>query len=176
VRVFYFNLCGNITHSIICLLKKFLYALPKDCVCLWIFHVSSPVELFLYALPKDCVCLWIFRWSYFFIHCLRTALPKDCVCLWIFHVSNPVELFFEVKHIKNQKKINCVKIKNLKLELTRFFLMPSSGFVENVVMFSYTCLYWWFDLLLMDFFLFTFSLYYLLKTTYWSFLLLVFQY
>jgi hypothetical protein len=80
--------------------ELFLYALPKDCVCLWIFHVSSPVELFLYALPKDCVCLWIFRWSYFFMHCLRTAVPKDCVCLWIFHVSNPVELFFEVNHIK----------------------------------------------------------------------------
>jgi len=106
---------GNITHSIICLLKKFLYALPKDCVCLWIFHVSSPVELFLYALPKDCVCLWIFHVSSP-VELFLYALPKDCTAqglclpLNIPCFQSGGTIFWSKSYKKLKKKFNWVKM------------------------------------------------------------------
>ena len=83
--------------------ELFLYALPKDCVRLWIFHVSSPVELFLYALPKDCTAQGL-------------CLPLNIPCF-----QSGGTIFWSKTYKKLKKKINCVKIKNLKLELTWFF-------------------------------------------------------
>ena len=65
--------------------------------------LNIPVELFLYALPKDCTAQGL-------------CLPLNIPCF-----QSGGTIFWSKTYKKLKKKINCVKIKNLKLELTWFF-------------------------------------------------------